>query len=155
MRYRISSLASALLICCAMGCRSGGARPSSEVASRDEQAVRAVLQEWLSALERADMKSLERIIAEDYRITVADGRVLNREQDLEPIRTGKLRFKSAKVEDVDVRFIGDDAAVVTGRGTYEVVSGNRTITVRERFTDVYAERKGRWQPVASHSTPLR
>jgi hypothetical protein len=28
-------------------------------------------------------------------------------------------------------------------------------TIRERFTDVYVKRKGRWQPVASHSTPLK
>lgn len=31
---------------------------------------------------------------------------------------------------------------------------NRHLDVRERFTDVYVKRNGRWQPVASHATRL-
>jgi hypothetical protein len=122
--------------------------------SEDEQAVRAVLDSWLKALERGDTVALKQIIAEDYLITVADGRVLNREQDLAPIVAGRLQFLSAKTDSLRVRIFGN-AAIVTGVGTYIVRMGDKSPVIRERFTDVYIKRGGAWQPVSSHSTPLR
>ena len=122
--------------------------------SQDEQAVRAVLESWLKALERGDTVALKQIIAEDYLITVADGRVLNREQDLAPIVAGRLQFLSAKTDSLRIRIFGN-AAIVTGVGTYTVKMGDKSPLIRERFTDVYIKRGGFWQPVSSHSTPLR
>ena len=119
----------------------------------DEKAVRAVLEKWLDALVRGDMKELERIIAPDYAIT-ANGRLMNRDQDLEVIKSGRLRFQSATVDSVQVRIFGE-AAVVTGIGRYTVTMAEKTSSIHERFTDVYAKREGIWHPVASHSTPLR
>jgi glyoxylase-like metal-dependent hydrolase (beta-lactamase superfamily II) len=120
----------------------------------DERAVLAVLHDWLGALQRADSAALRHIIAEDYAITLGDGRVLNRDQDLAPVVSRRFRFVSATVDSVRVRFFGA-AAVVTGVGSYVVSMGDRQSALRERFTDVYAFRGGRWQPVASHSSPLR
>lgn len=120
----------------------------------DERAVREVLDSWLKALERGDTITLKRIIADDYLITVADGRVLNREQDLAPIVAGRLQFLSTKTDSLRIRIFGN-AAIVTGIGTYTVKMGDKSPVIRERFTDVYIKRGGVWQPVASHSTPLR
>jgi len=124
-------------------------------ATPQQQQVLAVLHDWLDALEHNDLARLERIIAPDYRITAsAEGRVMDRTEDLAPIASGDLKFESAKVSEVDVRMFGD-TAVVTGVGKFSVVMRGKPLTVEERFTDVYVRRKGRWQPVASHSTPLK
>ncbi len=122
--------------------------------SQDEQAVRAVLDSWLKALERGDTVALKRIIAEDYLITVSDGRILNREEDLAPIVAGKLQFLSAKTDSLRIRVFGN-AAIVIGIGIYNVKMGDKSPVFRERFTDVYIKRDGVWQPVSSHSTALR
>jgi uncharacterized protein (TIGR02246 family) len=122
--------------------------------SEDEQAVRAVLDSWLKALERGDTAALKQIIAEDYLITVSDGRILNREEDLAPIVAGRLQFLSAKTDSVRIRVFGN-AAIVTGVGAYTVKMGDKPVAIRERFTDVYIKRDGVWKPVSSHSTPLR
>jgi hypothetical protein len=63
-----------------------------------------------------------------------------------------VKFESAEATDVNVRVFGS-TAVVTGIGVFKVVGVPTTF--RERFTDVYAKRKGRWQPVASHTTPVK
>ena len=128
--------------------------PPAVQMSQDEQAVRGVLDSWLKALERSDTIALKRIIADDYLITVADGRVLNREQDLAPIIAGRLQFLSAKTDSLRIRIFGN-AAIVTGVGTYTVKMGDKSPVIRERFTDVYIKRDGVWQPVSSHSTPLQ
>jgi uncharacterized protein (TIGR02246 family) len=151
-----------LLICIPMTATAQAAIPTSTYksesssaarhVSEDEREIRQVLADWLAALQRGDLVALERIIAEDYIITVG-GRQLGREEDLEPIRAGTLHFASATTDSVRVRVFGI-AAVVTGIGAYRITMGEKSADVRERFTDVYVKRGGRWQPVASHSTPL-
>jgi uncharacterized protein (TIGR02246 family) len=121
--------------------------------SREESAIRQRLDDWLKALERGDLAALNEIIAPDYVITVSDGRLLNREQDLAPVKAG-MRFKSAKIDSVQIRILGE-TAIVTGHGTYEVGRGDRTMRVQERFSDVWAKREGRWHPVASASVGLK
>lgn len=76
-------------------------------------------------------------------------------RDLEPIAKKAFTFSSAAVDSVEVRVFGDDAAVVTGIGIFTVAMGEKSMAVRERFTDVYVKRKGKWQPVAGHSTQLK
>ena len=148
---RVALLTAALL---GTGCsRATTASSLGGSPSRDEADVRRVLADWLGALERNDLNALEEIIAPDYSIT-AEGRVMNRTQDLEVVRTGRVKFQSATTDSVRVRLFGD-AAVVTGIGAYAVLLDGKPLNIRERFTDVYARRGGRWQPVASHTTPLR
>jgi hypothetical protein len=121
--------------------------------SKAEREVRQVLDEWLAALKRGDVAALERIIADDYLVTVSDGRVLNREQDLATIREG-VKFESAIAQDVRVR-VFKETAIVTGEGIFKVRVKDKDFDIRERFTDIYVKRRGHWQPVASHSTSLK
>lgn len=125
---------------------------ATEKMSKAEREVRQVLDEWLDALRRGDLTALERIIAEDYMITLSDGRVINREEDLAPVRAG-MKFESATAQNVRVR-IFKETAIVTGEGIFKVRIKDKDFDVRERFTDIYVKRRGRWQPVASHSTSL-
>ena len=126
---------------------------SVPVLASDADAVRTVLKAWLDALARNDVTAVERIIADDYVITAgAEGKVMDKKEDLEPLHSGKVKFESAEATDVNLRVFGN-TAVVTGIGVFKV-TGVPT-PFRERFTDVYVKRKGRWQPVASHTTPVK
>jgi ketosteroid isomerase-like protein len=127
---------------------------SEKQLDQNKQALTQTVRAWMDALVSRDMAALNRIIADDYLITVSDGRVLNKTQDLEPITSDGVRFLSAVPEDLNVRIFGE-TAVVTGRGIYQITFKNRSATIYERFTDVYVKRHGRWQPVASHSTTMK
>src|ERR1051325_5898984 len=98
------------------------------------------------------MAAPDRIIADDFHIVVADGRLLDKAQDLEPLKSGELKFDSVSTEDVKV-FIYGDTAVVTGIGVFQINYQGRASSIRERFFDVYQKRKKQWQVVASRSTP--
>ena len=144
-----------------VGCRPSATASSdltatsqSEHRAKDEQAIRAVLADWLDALKRGDMVALERILPSDYQITISSGAVLNRDKDLEVIKNGQVQFESASVDSLQIRFFSD-AAVVTGIGRFVVKNPKGATLLSERFTDVYAKRRGEWHPVASHSTPLK
>jgi ketosteroid isomerase-like protein len=119
---------------------------------RDEQAVLKQLGNWIEALKRNDMTALNRIVAEDFMLVEVNGNVLNREQDLEPVKTGDLKFQSLTTEDVKV-FVYGETAIVTGKGVYEITYKGKASTIRERFFDVFQKRKGQWRVIASRPTP--
>src|SRR5215217_646879 len=132
-------------------CALAGAAATQSASQRE---VLAALHDWLDALAKNDLPRVERIVADDYRITVADGRVLDKTEDLEPLRSGKVKFRSAEATDVDVRVFGT-TAIVTGVARFTADVGGNAASFQERFTDVYVKRRGRWQPVASHTTPVK
>ncbi|MBC7930233.1 MAG: nuclear transport factor 2 family protein [Rubrivivax sp.] len=151
----MKTLICAILLTVAMPAAASGQQIQTVAGngSRDQQAVIKILRDWLGALARNDLAAVERIIADDYVITAAEGVVLNKERDLAPLRSGDTKFDSASAEDVNVRVFGH-TAIVTGIAAFSVRVRGKAFDLRERFTDVYVKRKGRWQPVSSHTTPL-
>jgi ketosteroid isomerase-like protein len=73
---------------------------------------------------------------------------------LRSIRDHTVTFDSAEATDVVIRIFGD-TAVVTGLAKFDIRVKERASSIQERFTDVYVKLNGRWQPVASHSTPIK
>jgi ketosteroid isomerase-like protein len=120
--------------------------------NKNEQAVLKQLDSWIEALKRNDITALNRIIAEDFMLVEVNGNLLNREQDLEPVKSGDLKFQSLTTEDVKV-FVYGETAIVTGRGVYEITYKGKASTIRERFFDVFQKRKGQWRVIASRPTP--
>src|SRR4030095_16768519 len=95
----------------------------------------------------------ERVLADDWGVIDAQGRMRNKAEVLgEMFRPGE-RSITGYIDDVNVRPYGD-WAIVTGKthvaGRYE---GN-DISVTLRFMDVFRRTGGNWQVVASQATLL-
>jgi hypothetical protein len=67
--------------------------------------------------------------------------------------SGKLRIISVTADELDVRFYAR-IAVLRGRQDMKGQRGDQTISAGLRFTEVLLKRRGRWQFIASQSTPL-
>ena len=101
-----------------------------------------------------DREFIEGILADDWSVTDLTGRVLKKEEVLlEAFGSDERQVVSMTISDIRVRPF-TEWAVVTGEtkaaGSYQ----GQVMEVRLRFTDVFAERDGRWQVVASHATML-
>lgn len=130
--------------------QDGGNKPERK--SKAEQEVLKLLDNWVDALKRSDMTALTRIMADDFVLLESSGKLLNREQDLEAIKSGDLTFQSLATDDVKV-FVYGETAVVTGHGVYQITYKGKSSTIRERFFDVYQKRKGQWRVIASRPMP--
>lgn len=117
--------------------------PANSLAVDAEQSVRALTQEWLNAEERRDRKTLQRIIAEDFRGTGPGGNTVSREDVLpdEGATTGGL---SMTARNLLVRVFGE-TAVVAGHGLPKA-GGPEEL----RFTIIFVKRADSWQMVAGH-----
>lgn len=123
--------------------------------SNAEQEVRRLMREWDEAYMRRDTSALDRILADDFSFTDAAGKVSNKMQYIMAIikSPDMMLIKPFNSDDVNVRVYGD-TAVVTGRSPLKGRPRGRTLSDLYRFTDVWVNRQGRWQAVASQVTRI-
>jgi len=133
-------------------CCSGFAQPKHGAAAA-EQAVMGIERELLNALLKGDPSANERYLADTYVFTGPDGTVENKAQAIADLKSGDLKIQSASLDDTKVQVYGDTAVVTyssNDKGTYK----GKDISGKTRWTDVFVNRKGRWQVVASHGCML-
>lgn len=171
MRGHISWLRRSLyfagLICGVMILHPMAMRAQSIVASgadRSEAGVIKVMHEWLDALQTRDMKTLERILGDEWTDNSRVGVVYTRGDFFSqaPIQTppaaaapAPAAHLSRRFENIRVRMYGD-VAIVTGTvGNEASVAESRVNALpRTLFTDVLVWRDGRWQAVTSQETAI-
>ena len=143
IRQRAAVLAAVLLVMVVRG----GAEETAEAAVLKREEAR------LQAMVKVDVAALEDVLADDLSYVHASGDADTKREFIDSILTGRLKYKQLDREGVAVRVYGD-AAVVTGRGHFQVRSGENDLDVRLLFTDVYVKRGGKWRMVAWQSTRL-
>jgi ketosteroid isomerase-like protein len=130
-------------------------------AAQTEKELLALHDEWAAARIKGDVEFLERFYAQELRLQVMDGSVVERKDDIamfERIRRGDPNtIKPEYIHDVDMRVSPyGDAVVVTGvenlKGRFP---GGAYGEMALRFTNVFVWRDGRWQLVLLQSTPVQ
>jgi ketosteroid isomerase-like protein len=121
-----------------------------------EQELLRLQREWLDAYQKHDPVALERIEADDFTLTEADGKVTTKAEDIASIRNAKppQPDDSFEVEDVKVRVYGE-TAILMGRVILKYRNKGQLVVERYRYTDTYLRRRGRWQVFASQLTRLQ
>ena len=117
------------------------------------------MEEELLKLERAfadaiiknDLESIGRIVADDWIIVDPNGEIVDRTRFFEVIKSGALAHDIMESEDFRVRVYGESAVVTAITSTKGKFMGQEFST-RERATDVFVKRDGRWQCVLTHLT---
>jgi ketosteroid isomerase-like protein len=120
--------------------------------SKAEQEVLKVMDEWIDALKRNDGPALDRMVSDDFHLVASDGRTRDKKEELEPSKSGQIKFEQLSAENVKV-FVSGDTAIATGIGIFKGTAQGRPFEGRELFFDVYQKRDGRWKVLASRSTP--
>ena len=108
---------------------------------------------FADAIIKNDLKSIGRIVADDWIIIDPNGEIVDRTRFFEVIKSGALTHDTMHSEDFRVRVYGD-SAVVTGVTRAKGKFMGQEFSTRERATDVFVKRVGRWQCVLTHLTRL-
>jgi ketosteroid isomerase-like protein len=119
--------------------------------SNDEQELRKLENDWLSAYISGDKATYDRIVADDFTGTDESAIKRGKEQDrAAQLPAAPVPGAIALNEDMQVRLYGE-TAVITGRIVTKAKVGDQEITgFATRFTDTWLKRQGRWQIVARH-----
>jgi GNAT superfamily N-acetyltransferase len=122
---------------------------ADEVLARDES--------FFTALLAADHDLLAAILADDFLIIdVLSGQVTRRDELLDAITSGQLRFAEVTryAEERSVR-LRASAAVVVGRTRMVMCYQGNKVTAQSRYTHVYVRESGRWRLMSAQGTPVR
>ena len=140
------------------------ATPSPE--KIDTAAIEAELikleRDWANAPKNRDAETVRRVLADDVVITYPDGSTGTKADEVRTIESGAVTADSWDLQDPKVTVLNADSAFITGRGIinngkYKDPNTKKTIDIsgEYRFLDVYARRNGKWQAVASQTTPIK
>lgn len=122
----------------------------------NNKAEREVLQAneaFDAAIVSRDAAAYGRIVADEFVFTDFKGAVFNKAQEIEKLKTRKIKFVSGKSDDVRVKIYGK-TAIVTGRFKAEIIGEGKNYSFAERYTAVFVKRSGRWQLAAEQSTEI-
>ena len=115
----------------------------------DEQQILTLFEDGDRALIAADAVALTRILADDYIQHDENGRSFTRQEVIEDLTSGKIRYLSMTSTGRKIRLLGENVALVNGREEDEVERAGRRVPVRYIYADIVMKRNGRWQIVAS------
>jgi uncharacterized protein (TIGR02246 family) len=101
------------------------------------------------ALIAADQAALARIFADDYIQYDESGRAFTKEDVLNNLKSGAIRYLSMISTSRHIHLLKDDVALVHGSEEDEVEQAGRRFQVRYVYTDVVMKRNGKWIILAS------
>jgi uncharacterized protein (TIGR02246 family) len=133
-----------------------GQSESSAAAARndEEEAVHKVVDEIVAAIDRNDADAFDRLSTADYTFVNPAGRVWNKKQYLELIRSGTLKVESYTRDEESIRLYANTAVVIyrsTPKGTFK---GQELITNQRRVTTIFIKQGGHWLTAGRQSTPI-
>lgn len=124
------------------------------VAQGGEQALMALEDSWIKALQAGDSAALNRIVAADWHGQNQSGTWYDRDAMVKSFATGNDKITKASTHDVHVRFVGADFAIVQGRDTEVSTHRGKPSSGDYSWTDVFQKRDGQWVAIASQNTPV-
>ena len=107
----------------------------------------------MTAMAQKDVATLNTLLADDIVYTHSSARLDTKKSLIGAMESGSTVYTSVEPSDVKAQDLGD-TVVLTGSCRISVTSGGRPNSFGVRFTDVYANKGGRWQMVAWQSTRL-
>jgi ketosteroid isomerase-like protein len=109
-------------------------------------------QEWFGVYVSHDLLVLERLIADDFVATLADGEMRHKRAHIAAYPADFAALASVTNSDLKLHVFTGDLAVATG--LYTATPRNGGAPGRFRYTDTWLRRDGRWQCVATHENRI-
>jgi ketosteroid isomerase-like protein len=110
--------------------------------------ISALEAELRAAQLSADVDALDRLIAQDLLFVGPDGAFATKADDLAAYRDGVMRITMHEPEELRVRRVGSDVAVVALRTRMAGTYAGAPFAGTARYTRVWAREAGQWRVVA-------
>jgi ketosteroid isomerase-like protein len=102
----------------------------------------------------ADVAALERVLTPDFTLTLSNGDVSTRADEINELRSGKVHYDVFENYDMLARLYGKDTAIVLGKTRVKGTADGKPFERVLQFTDTLINRDGRWQLAAGHVSRL-
>lgn len=118
-----------------------------EVLQFERHACKAVLD--------ADEGALKRVLTPDFTLTLSNGEVRTRADEINELHSGKVHYDVFENYDMQARIYGDNMAVALGKTRVKGTAEGKPFDGVVQFTDTLIKRDGRWQLAAGHVSRIQ
>jgi ketosteroid isomerase-like protein len=98
----------------------------------------------------ADIAALDRVLTADFTLTLSNGEVSTRADEINELSSGKVHYDVFENYDMLARLYGNDMAIVLGKTRVKGTADGKPFDRVVQFTDTLIKRDGRWQLAAGH-----
>ena len=102
----------------------------------------------------ADTGALERVLTPDFTLTLSNGEVNTRADEISELLSGKVHYDVFENYDMLARLYGNDTAVVLGKTRVKGTADGKPFDRIVQFTDTLIKRAGNWQLAAGHVSQI-
>ena len=132
-----------LFIPIVLSCSKQTVADPSEVLNREQQRV-----EFLTL---NDFRQLSELLSPTMTYTHSNAVIENKQQFLDELESGRLVYRNLNHQDIQIRFVNPDVAILTGITDVSSTVEEQEVEVPLRFTIVYVNYDGQWLFEAWHS----
>ncbi len=138
----------------ASGATSGRGMTAVEQTFRNaEEKIRSLQEESRKAALKGDASFLEKYLADDYVGIYGSGAIVTKDQAIQGLKSGTIKYESIDVRDTKIRTYGN-TAIVTSLASVKLTWDGKPISGDFRTTFVWVKQKGNWKRVAFQSTQV-
>ena len=110
---------------------------------------------YIEAEENRDTAFLDKILSDDFFAMNPQGKLLNKQQQLENLKRPDRTLKVLNPRETQVRFYGDGkVAILTEHVTVDGTDKGRPFGGEYRFLRVFAKQNGEWKVVLAQGSPM-
>src|SRR5438067_1607457 len=122
----------------------------SPAQTTDEKDVLQFERDACKAFLDADVAALERVLTPDFTLTLSNGEVGTRADEINELRSGKVHYDVFENYDVLARPYGNDTVAILGKTRVNGTADGKPFDRVVQFTDTMIKRNGRWQLADGH-----
>ncbi len=112
---------------------------------------------WPKAYREQDPALLAQILADEFESIDAQGNVSTKAEELDYVRKNKPSYDSFRFVIRRLQIFENRTAVISGTGYIETKAkdGKKASKTEYQSSNVFLERDGRWQAIASHVSGIK
>ena len=144
---RAYGFAAGIVFLIASGAVTLGQAPKKPAAAGEDVAATIAIMDhiWLDAAHNRDARTLDWLFADDFVEVHPGGFIVNKQQQIEQIMDPQRTLNELHPDDIQVRYVSPDVAVLTDTTTIKGTSGGVSYDGPQRVIRVFVKQHGRWR----------
>jgi hypothetical protein len=114
--------------------------------------IRGLEQDRFRAMVDGNGPSLGVLLSDNLSYIHTNGKRETKQQFVDAIAAGRRRYRQIEIQSQDVRPVGRETCVVTGRVLIEMEANNGALLFQIAYTAIHAQEDGQWRLVAWQAT---
>jgi ketosteroid isomerase-like protein len=140
----------------ASGAVALGQAPKKPVASGESPAATIAVMDhiWLDAAHNRDTGTMDWLFADNFVEIHPGGFIVNKKEQLDQIRDPNIILTEIHPDDIQVRYVSPDVAVLTDTTTIRGESAGVKYNGPQRVMRVFVKQNGRWRAAGAGIAPI-